>query len=670
MTDRPERDHRLSGHEQDQFLTVLDRDEAARRFWSVLDLSPLGTENVPLRQALGRTLAHDVAAGIDVPPFDRSNFDGFAVRAADTYGASEATPVRLRLTGEAITPGIKPSVEVGPGQASVIATGAMLPRGADAVVMVEDTEQEGNDVVVRRAVAPGAGVMYAGSDIARGEIVLRRGTKLSSREIGVLAALGLAEVPVWRRPQVAILSTGDELRSPGEPLEAGQIFDSNAYAVAAAVEELGGEPRLLGIIPDDADALRHALQQALRHDLVILSGGTSKGAGDISYRVVSELPGPGIVAHGIALKPGKPLCLAAAQPKPFARPVPIVILPGFPTSAIFTFHEFVAPVIRALVGLPDERGEHQRARLAVRVHSDRGRTEFVLVGLAKKNQELVAYPMGKGSGSVTAFARADGFITIPQYEEFFEEGQWVDVQLMGRDVPVPDLVCIGSHCVGFDHLLSLLHGRGVHSRALWVGSMGGLEAARRGECDVAGVHLLDPASGEYNVPFLTEELLLVRGYTRMQGVVFRADDPRFVDTKPEELWERLRTDRTLRMVNRNRGSGTRVLMDELLGRARPEGYNVEVRTHNAVVAAVAQGRADWGVAIETVARQAGLAFVPLREERYDFLVPVSRFDRPAVDHFVKLLRSVEGLQTLRRLGFGTTDTGTVVSGAGSDVASR
>ncbi len=656
MTNRP-------GHEQEQFLEVLDRDEAMRRFRAALDLSPLGREQVRLAEALGRVLAEDVAAAIDVPPFDRSNFDGFAVRAADTYGASETEPVRLRLTGEAITPGREPQREVRPGHASVIATGAMLPRGADAVVMVEDTDCDGDWVLIRRSVAPGSGVMHAGADIARGEVVLRRGTRLTSREIGVLAALGLERVPVWRRPRVAILSTGDELQPPGASLSPGQIYDSNAWMVAAAVRELGGEPTVLGIVADQIEALREAVQRALDHDVVILSGGTSKGAGDISYRVVSELPGPGIVAHGVALKPGKPLCLAVAQARPFARPVPVVILPGFPTSAIFTFHEFVAPVLRALVGLPEEPQEQCRARLAVRVRSDRGRTEYVLVGLARSGSagELVAYPMGKGSGSVTAFARADGFVTVGRYEEYLERGQVVPVQLLGRGLTAPQLVSIGSHCIGFDRLLSLLHDRGITSRALWVGSMGGLEAARRNECDLAGVHLLDPDTGRYNVPYLEPGLCLVRGYTRTQGIVYREDDPRLAGKALDQLIELLRQEPGLRMVNRNRGSGTRVLIDRLLEGHRPDGYTVELRTHNAVVAAVAQRRADWGVAIETVARGAGLAFLPLCEEHYDFLVPAERLDRPAVQEFLNLLRSAEGVALLRRLGFGVEHTGEVIT---------
>ncbi len=649
----------IMGPEQTQFLQVLDRDEAERRFQAALVLEPIGVESVPLQRALGRVLAADVTAGIDVPPFDRSNFDGFAVRARDTYGADELSPVELRLVAEPITPGMSPSCSIGPGEAVAIATGAVLPRGADAVVMVEFTETCGDSVQIYRSVAPGTGVMHAGSDIARGEIVLRCGELLTSRELGVLAAIGVASVPVWRRPRVAIISTGDELVGPGETLGNGQIYDSNAYMLAGAVQEQGGEPVILGIVPDDLDSLRATVRKALDYDVVLLSGGTSKGEGDLSYRVVRELPGPGIVAHGVALKPGKPICLAVAHPGPDRRPVPVVILPGFPTSAIFTFHEFVSPVIRRLAGLEPEPVGTVRARMAVRVNSDRGRTEYVLVGLVQGAEGPVAYPMGKGSGSVTAFARADGFVTVPRYQEIVAEGEEVRVQLLGVGLRTPDLVVMGSHCPGFDLLLSRLRHEGVRSRALWIGSLGGIEAAKRDECDLAGAHLYDARTGTYNVPFADRRVMVVRGYGRMQAIVFRADDGRFAGKTMEEIRELVRSDRRLRMANRNRGSGTRVLVDEFLGDARPDGYEVEFRTHNAVAAAVAQGRADWGIAVQHVARQVGLAWVPLREEQYDFFLPIARRNRPAVRRFLDLLKGA-AVDMLQRFGFRTDGIGEIV----------
>jgi putative molybdopterin biosynthesis protein len=696
-----------SGREQDQFLEVIDRDEAERRFHAVLDLRPLGVETVPLGESLGRVLARDVAAPMDVPGFDRSNVDGYAVRAADTFGAMEERPCRLRINAETLATGVTPQLEVQPGTATVIATGGMLPRGADAVVMVEFTDVDADQVKVVRPVAPGAHVSFAGSDIGQGEIVLRCGEHLSSRETGVLAALGIDRVAVYRRPRVAIVSTGDEIIAPGEPMRPGLVYDSNAVILADAVRELGGDPISLGIVRDDEVRLHDVLQAALTNDVVLLSGGTSKGAGDLSYRVVSKLPPPteaqrasegarepdprsrggllsnrgsysAILAHGVALKPGKPICLAATCVAAGRPNVPVVILPGFPTSAIFTFHEFVAPVIRALAGRPREPACTIAARLPVRVNSERGRTEFLLVGLVNGPTGLAAYPMGKGSGSVTAFSRADGFIVIPREREQLDEDSTVSVHLLGRSIEPADLVAIGSHCVGLDLLLSLLHARGFRVKSMAVGSTGGLIAARRGECDVAGIHLLDPATDTYNQPFVGPDLSLVRGYTRMQGLVFRPGDVRFEGKSIHDAVAAALADVSCRMVNRNRGSGTRVLIDRLLHQKRdesncsesasgvrsemgpipifshaPPGYHVEVKSHNAVAAAVAQGRADWGLAIGTVARDASLGFIAVREEEFDFAIPTARRDRPAVKAFLAILAEPATRELLLTNGFRT-----------------
>ena len=652
MADKTPRKHSapLADGRQTQFLSVITRDEATERFRRHLTLAPLGHETVALGAALGRVLGDDVVAAVDVPGFDRSNVDGFAVQAADTFGAGEEDRRRLALNVEVLTPGIVAREAVSARRATVIATGAMLPRGADAVVMVEHTEivaeHDGTRVVeVARAVTAGENVSYAGTDIARGETVLRAGQVLTSREIGVLAAVGVAEVRVCRRPRVAILSTGDEIVAPGSPLPLGAIYDSNAAIVGAAVAELGGEPVQLGIVRDEEAALTAALTRALEHDVVLLSGGTSKGAGDLSYRVASRLGDPGIVAHGVALKPGKPICLAVSHGKP------VVILPGFPTSAIFTFHEFVAPVIRAFAGLPPERRETLTATLPMRVNSERGRTEYLLVGLVESDGKLSAYPMGKGSGSVTTFSGADGFITIDQHTEIVDRGAAVEVQLLAHGLEPADLVIIGSHCVGLDAIVGRLIGEGVRPKVLYVGSLGGAKAAQRGECDIASVHLMDPATGEYNRHLLTDTLTLVPGYRRMQGIVFRAGDARFAGKTAQDAIAAALADPDCTMVNRNAGSGTRVLIDKLLGVRRPPGHGVQTKSHNAVAAAVRQGRADWGVAINTVARQYGLGFIALQEEHYDFIVPTAKLARPAVQTFRALLADRAMRDELRRLGF-------------------
>ena len=626
---------------QTQFLTALDRDEAERRWRAAIETAPLSAEPVPLADALGRVLAEDVEAGPDVPGFDRSNMDGFAVRAEDTFGAAEEAPVRLRLNAEVIPTGVAPRTEVAAGTATPIATGGMLPRGADAVVPVEHTDlaDGGRTVVVRKALVPGQSVSWAGTDVGSGETVLFAGTPLSSRETGVLAAIGRERVLVHRRPVVAILSTGDEIVQPGEAMRPGLVFDSNGRILSDAVRELGGEAWFLGAFRDDEAALRRAVEEAVeKADVVLLSGGTSKGEGDLCARVLDALD-PGILVHGVALKPGKPICLGAHGTRP------VVILPGFPTSAVFTFHEFVAPVIRELAGLPPARRETVEAELAVRVASDRGRLEYLLVGLVRRDDgRLAAWPMGKGSGSVTAFSRADGFVRIPRAVELVEAGQPVAVNLIGRELALADLVVIGSHCAGLDRIASALSAGGLRVKLLAVGSQGGLAAARRGECDVAPVHLLDPATGRYNEPFLGEGLRLLPGYRRMQGVV----------TRPGESapLEALIGDPGKRMVNRNRGSGTRALIDRALGDRRPPGHAYEPRSHYAVAAAVAQGRADWGITIETVARKAGLDFQPLQAEHYDFVIPADRWERPAVAALRRLLEPRSPLRdTLARMGF-------------------
>jgi putative molybdopterin biosynthesis protein len=292
---------------QEQFLDVVDRDEAERRFREAIRLAPLGIETVALSEALGRVLARDVVSTVDVPSFDRSNYDGFAVQATDTYGAQEEQPCRLQLHRETIATAVVPRMEVVAGTATAVATGAIVPRGADAVVMVEHADVHGDQLLVHRPVTPGFGVAFAGTDIAAGEIVVRRSEPLTSRETGVLAAIGVQEVVVYRRPRVGILSTGDEIIPPGEPMQPGRVYDSNARILADATRELGAEPVVLGIVADDLDRLQQHFDNAMETcDVVVLSGGTSKGSGDLSYRVVRQLTDPGIVAHGVALKPGKP----------------------------------------------------------------------------------------------------------------------------------------------------------------------------------------------------------------------------------------------------------------------------------------------------------------------------------------------------------------------------
>jgi putative molybdopterin biosynthesis protein len=639
---------------QEQFLEVVSAEEARARFARNLDLSPLPPQSVALAAALGRVLAQDVTAPIDVPPFDRANVDGFAVRATDTNGASDTAPRRLRLSGEVVVCGHAPSLVVAPGAATTIATGGVIPRGADAVVMIEHTElledRREPAIDVRRAVAPGQFISYAGSDIARGETVLRRGSHIGSREIGMLAACGIASVDVVRKPKVAVLSTGDELVAPGGTLAPAQVYDSNGATVAAAIAEAGGEPVPFGAFPDDEQVLGDAVRTALRTcDMVVLSGGTSKGAGDLSHRIVSKLGPPGILVHGVALKPGKPLCLAVVDGKPLA------VLPGFPTSAIFTFHAFVAPVIRARAGLPPEAVRSIAADVPLRIPSELGRKEFVLVALVAGEQGPVAFPTAKGSGAVTSFSQADGFLEIDALAGALDAGSRANVTLIGQTAAMPDLVIVGSHCVALDAVLGALADRGFTARTIAIGSQGGVTAAGRGECDLAPVHLVDPTTGIYNAHLFRPGLALVHGWQRMQGVVHRSDDARFAGRSADEAIKVALADPNCLMVNRNAGAGTRVLIDTLLAGARPAGYSNQPRSHNAVAAAVAQGRSDWGIAISSVAQLYGLGFLPIAPEDYDFLLVESRRERPAVAAFLAALRDEAVREKIRALGMRPAD---------------
>jgi putative molybdopterin biosynthesis protein len=534
-----------------------------------------------------------------------------------------------------------------PETATPIATGGPIPRGADAVVMVEHTQPSGDQAIeVRRAASPGQFVSFAGSDIARGEALLRAGTMIGSREIGMLAACGIAEVPVARSVRVAVISTGDELVQPGEPLRPAAIYDSNGAIVAAAINENGGNAVFWGAIPDDEQQLEAVMHRALAEsDMVVLSGGTSKGAGDVSHRIIARLGQPGIICHGVALKPGKPLCLAVCEGKP------VVILPGFPTSAMFTFHDMIVPVLRRMAGLRPRSDATVTAKVPVRISSELGRTEFVMVSLVEGAHGLIAYPSGKGSGAITSFSQADGFLRIDALVEQLPAGSEANVILLTPHVRVPDLVIVGSHCTGLDLVMAPLAHAGLTVRSIAVGSLGGLAAAKRGECDFAPIHLLDDKTETYNTPFLSEGLELVPGWRRMQGIVFKKGDQRFGGLSAEQAVRAAIADPNCIMVNRNQGAGTRILIDRLLGGTRPDGYWNQPRSHNAVAAAVAQGRADWGMTIAPVARASDLGFIPFAEEHYDFAVVAARKNRPAVQAFLSALASDQTRAALESAGF-------------------
>ncbi len=633
------------------FRELVSVEEAKRRLFDKIKIEPK-VEEVPLIEACGRILAEDYYSGVDVPPFDRATMDGYAVRAEDTFGAEEDDPVALRVVGK-VEAGEVPNVEVKRGTAVEISTGALIPKGANAVVMVEYTSREKDTVFIYRPVPPGTNIMSAGSDIMAGELLVRRGTRLTPREIGVLASAGFGSVRVVRKPVVAVISTGNELVSPGERLEFGKIYDVNAYAIGAGVIENGGVPIFLGIARDDADEIRSKIAEGLKiADIVVLSGGTSSGVGDMIYRVIEEFGE--ILVHGIAVKPGKPTVIAVANGKP------IFGLPGYPTSALMIFEIFVVPLIRQMAGISERESKTVEARVPFKVFSAIGRREFLPVNLVEGRDGLIAYPFTDYSGAISTLAEADGFIEIPESKVFLEEGEVVEVKLFG-DIKPADLMIIGSHCVGIDVLLEVLRRRkAIQAKVINVGSTGGIMAIKRGEADIAGTHLLDEETGEYNIPYLYRyglkgEAVLVKGYIREQGFIVAKGNPK--DIKGFE--DLLRNDVTF--VNRNPGSGTRVLLDIHLKRIAEErgisfeeikrkikGYDVEAKSHTAVAVAVLMGKADVGLGIKTVAERYGLDFIPVRPEEYDFVIRKDRLCKEAVKSFLEVLKSEEFRKELER----------------------
>ena len=632
---------------QEQFLNVVNLETAHRKFSNAVGSINYGEELVRVEAALGRVLTRPVAAPINVPAFDRSNFDGFAVIASDTVGADEINQRTLIVLPDRVPAGARPTVEIFNGHCVEISTGAMLPRGANAVLMIEHTDtssESDNSILVSKAISPGEGISFCGNDIAVGENVVSVGRPLTNRETTVLASLGIDRVHVRKRPQIAIISTGNELVSPGTALAVGEVFDANSRMLSDRIREMGAHPIELGIVRDDYEQLHAKIAHALEiADIVLLSGGTSKGQGDLCYRAIKHWEDPGIIVHGVAIKPGKPVCLAVTRNKPVA------ILPGFPASARFTFDEFIAPLIRKWTGAHASQVSIP-ATLQSKINSAPGRTEYVQVGmlrndsLDKKSETLrkrgqyIALPLSRDSGSVSTYAKADGYIRIAANREFVQTGETVDVVPIMPEQEFADLIIVGSHCVHVDQMLELCESNGIRTRYFHVGSTGGLLAAQTGACDIATLHLKDRDSGIYNKPFVDDSMELIPGYPRKQGFVFRKDDKRFVNLTANKIVETVTADPSCLMINRNAGSGTRVLIDQLLDGGQPKGYFNTSSSHTAVVSSIEQNRADWGIAIEAIAGMYNdIAFVPVEDEQFDFLVPKSRMNRKAVRAFLKVL---------------------------------
>lgn len=652
------------------FRELVSIEEAKKRLAAHFTPEPV-VEGVDLIDAYGRVVAEDVYASIDIPPFDRATMDGYAVRAEDTFGAEEDSPVTLKVVGS-VEAGENPAVEVRDGEAVEISTGAPIPKGANAVVMVEYTSREDNQVLVFKPVAPGENIMAAGSDIMAGELLVRKGTLLTPREIGVLSAVGVKRVKVFKKPKVAVISTGNELVMQGEKLSYGKIYDVNSNTICASIKENGGQPVFIGIARDRAEDIEEKLRKGLEiADIVICSGGTSTGMGDLMYRIIDSLGEPGILVHGVAVKPGKPTIIAVVNGKP------VFGLPGYPTSALMIFDIFVAPVIREMAGLSAEKRKILRAKLSSKVFSSVGRREFLPVNVVKGESEYTAYPvLGSYSAAISTLAETDGFIEIPENKAFLEEGEYVEVKLFSSELKPADLMIIGSHCVGVDVILEIMRRKHPwNAKVINAGSSGGISAIRRGEADIAGIHLLDEETGKYNVPYLLRyglsgRVVLVKGYVREQGFIVAKGNPKGI----KGFEDLLREDVTL--VNRNPGSGTRILLDMHLKElateksvdfedliSRIKGYTIEAKSHTAVAIAVLMGKADVGIGIKTVADRYGLDFIPIRGEEYDFVIRKERLSKESVKDFIEVLKSEEFRRELEQRLPGiqvTKDTGKII----------
>jgi putative molybdopterin biosynthesis protein len=615
----------------------------------------VGNEQVSLEEAGGRVLAESVFSGVDLPPFDRAEMDGFAIISENLEGSTEQTPVKLRVTGS-IGAGESVLKEIRRGECMEIATGAPMPRGADSVVMVEYSERQGENVKIFKGTTPGENVASAGSDVQVGEMILREGTVLGMREVGILAAAGRRDVNVKKRPRVGVISTGGELVDVGKKLPFGKIYDVNSYSLSVAVEDVGGEALYLGRVKDDYESIKRIIADGIgRCDVLIISGGTSAGTGDLVYRVLEETCKPGILVHGLNVKPGKPTIIAADKGKP------VFGLPGYPVSALIIFDQIVKPYLERLGRRPLSTRNVLRGRLSEGISGAKGRRWFLPVHAIRRGDRSSIYPIPSSSGAIGTLAKADGYIMMGEEVEFLDSGEEVEVNLFFESGASADLTVIGSHCPGLDLLLELLFRReGVRSKTANIGSVGGLGAVAKGEADITGIHLLDEESLKYNEPYVIKAGLpkgcFVKGYRRLQGIMVRKGNPKRV----KELKDLLRED--VIFVNRNRGSGTRVLTDHMLKTIAKKdgedfielvksinGYRWEAKTHSAVAAAIHQGRADMGVGVKSVAEAYGLDFIPIGYEDYDFVVNPESREKWSVKLFLRYLRSDEFKRLLQKL---------------------
>ncbi|MFZ2489483.1 MAG: molybdopterin biosynthesis protein [Anaerolineae bacterium] len=653
------------------YLHDIDLDEAIQAWrQALLDANALGTlasESLPVADCLNRVTAAPVWARISSPHYHAAAMDGYAVRAAATTGATETRPRHL-LIGQ---------------QAFYVDTGDAMPPDTDAVLMVEEVQgvstTEGEAIEILAAIPPWRHVRPMGEDIVATQLVLPSNHRLRPADLGAVVGCGHTHLAVRSRPRVAIIPTGDELvrlSSLGglDALRPGDIIEYNSLVLGGLAEEWGCAVSRFDPVPDDFEMIRAVVQAALEtHDLVAINAGSSAGSEDFSARVISSLGR--VVVHGIAIKPGHPVILGVAEGRGGGQGKPLVGIPGYPASAAMTFELLVKPVLYAMQGLlPPERPQ-VTARLTQKVYSAMGEEEFLRVTLGQVGERLVATPLQRGAGVIMSLVRADGIVRLPRFSEGEHAGAAVQVELLRTPEAVRNtIVSIGSHDMTLDVLADQLR-RLRPELALTssnVGSLGGLLALKRGEAHLAGSHLLDEASGTYNFKAIDEVglsraagdpdgVVLLRFVGRVQGLIVPTGNPKQIAS----LTDLTRPD--VAFINRQRGAGTRVLLDFELGklgikRRQVQGYDRQEYTHLAVAAAVKSGAADCGLGILAAARALHLDFVPLFNEQYDLVIPRRFFHSTLLAPLLHVIRSEGFAATVDALGgYDTVGIGEVIA---------
>ena len=617
------------------YLTNLPLEQARRDYLSLLTERGLAprTETVPVQSACGRVTAGAVYAQICAPHYPACAMDGLAVTAADTFGASETTPVRL-----------------GPGRYELVDTGDPLPAGRDAVVMVEDVVWKGDEALLREAAAPWQHVRQIGEDVCAGEMLLPARTAVSPAAIGAMIAGGVLEVEVLARPVVGIIPTGDEVVPPTPDPAPGDVMEFNSAIFSAMLTQWGALPRTYPIVRDVEADIRAALERAVSEcDMVILNAGSSAGREDYSASAIAAVGE--VFCHGIAIRPGKPAILGCRGAKP------ILGVPGYPVSGIIVIEQLLRPLVERCTGTQPDPAPTVEAVLSRPVVSGLKYQEFVRLRMGRVGDRLIAAPLDRGSGVVTSFMKADGILEVPQGTEGYEAGERVTVRLLRPEAELDrTLVAIGSHDPLLDELANLMHleNPDIYMSSSHVGSMGGIMAIRRGETHAAGCHLLNEADGTYNTAYLEKYfpnggLRQVECVGRTQGLMIARGNPLglqgFGDIARPGV----------RYVNRQKGSGTRILADYLCRKegvdpAAVYGYDREEFTHTSVAAQIAAGTADAGMGIYSAARLYDLEFLPVCVEQYDLLIPDYAWDTPAVRQLIRTLKSEAFRARLLELG--------------------